>query len=161
MFESINKHLRLRAVLIAGIAAGTAFLVFNVLFMPLVLQVSPVVILRYMGSLILGSQVVIQTDVSPVVVGLVVHYLISLLLTLLIAIVVHRWGLVVGVIGGAILGLSLYAINLYTFTLFFQWFFAINNWVLLLSHVVFGAVAGGVYEVFDDYDLPLNRRTNT
>jgi hypothetical protein len=40
-------------------------------------------------------------------------------------------------------------------TLFFEWFFAINSVVLLLSHVLFGAVAGGVYELFDHYDLPL------
>jgi len=161
MFESINKYFSLRAVLIAGIAAGTAFLLCNLILMPLVLQTSPALILRYMGSLVLGSQVVTQTNITSILVGLVVHYILSLLLTLLIAIIIHRWGLIVGIIGGAILGLSLYIINLYTFTLFFPWFFAINNLILLISHVIFGAVAGGVYEVFDYYDLPVNRSKNS
>lgn len=160
MSVSIDKRIRWQAALIAGLAAGTAFLLVNLLLMPLILQVSPVIILRYMGSLVLGSQVVTQTDLFPVIAGLLVHYVVSLLLTLVIAIVVHRWGLLVGIVGGAILGLSLYTINLYTFTLFFPWFFAINNPVLLLSHIIFGAVAGGVYEVFDFYDLPLNRSKN-
>jgi hypothetical protein len=74
---------------------------------------------------------------------------------LVIAIVVHRWGLIVGIVGGAILGLAIYGINLYAMTTFFTWFFALNNRVLLLSHILFGAVAGGVYELFDHYDLPL------
>jgi hypothetical protein len=39
--------------------------------------------------------------------------------------------------------------------LFFEWFFAIHSSVMLLSHVLFGAVAGGTYELFDHYDLPL------
>ena len=40
-------------------------------------------------------------------------------------------------------------------TRIFDWFFTLNNPVLVLSHVVFGAVAGGVYEAFDHYDEPL------
>jgi hypothetical protein len=146
-----------RAVLIAGLVAGTAFLLTNVFLMPIVVQVDPLLSLRYFASLPLGRGVLTQTDNTTLiaVVGAIVHYLFSLLFALVIAIVVHRWGLIVGIAGGAILGLAIYGINLYTMTVFFTWFFALNNKVLLLSHVLFGAVAGGVYELFDRYDLPL------
>ena len=32
---------------------------------------------------------------------------------------------------------------------------AINNVLLVASHVLFGAVAGGIYELYDHYDVPL------
>jgi hypothetical protein len=70
----------------------------------------------------------------------------------LIAVVIHRWGLLVGIIGGGIMGIAIYLLNLYFFTVLFEWFFAINSSVLLLSHILFGATAGGVYELFDQYD---------
>jgi hypothetical protein len=69
--------------------------------------------------------------------------------------------MVVGIVGGAILGVAIYGINLYTLTLLFPWFFAINSTVILLCHAIFGAVAGGVYEMFDHYDLPVTTPTTT
>jgi hypothetical protein len=94
---------------------------------------------------------------SVVVVGVIVHYALSILFALVIALVIHRGGLWFGIIGGAILGLAIYSINLYTMTVFFEWFFAIHNTALLISHIVFGAVAGGVYEMFDHFDLPISQ----
>ncbi|MFN8449032.1 MAG: hypothetical protein U0521_10670 [Anaerolineae bacterium] len=46
-----------------------------------------------------------------IVVGVIVHYVLSFVFTLIITIVIHRWGLVVGIVGGALLGLALYGIN--------------------------------------------------
>lgn len=157
MLLSIQKNMTWRAVLIAGLIAGTVFLLTNVFLMPLVVEVNSSLSLRYFASLVLGQGVLTQTDntVTIAVIGVLIHYVLSLLFALVVAIVVHRWGLMVGIVGGAILGLAIYGINLYTMTVLFPWFFALNNQVLLLSHVLFGAVAGGVYELFDHYDLPL------
>ncbi len=71
----------------------------------------------------------------------------------ILAFIIHRWGLIVGIVGGALYGAALYFINLYTLTLLVPWLFAVNSMPLLISHVVFGAVAGGVYELFD-VDVP-------
>lgn len=157
MLNAIQKNMSWRAVLIAGLAAGTAFLVVNILLMSLLFNVDPGLSLRYIASLVMGQGVLTQTDNTTViaVVGVVIHYILSLIFATVVAVVVHRWGLLVGIIGGAILGLALYGINLYTLTVFFTWFFALNNTALLLSHVLFGAVAGGVYELFDHYDEPI------
>lgn len=145
-----------RALLLAWLAAGTAFLLVNVLAMPLVLEIDGTLALRYFGALLLGPDVLLGDDQTPLIVGALVNYGLALVFTTVIAIVVHRWGLLVGLLGGAALGLSIYGINLYTMTVFFEWFFALNSVVLLASHVLFGLVAGGVYELFDTYDEGLN-----
>ena len=153
MIGAIQKNVTWRAIPIAGFAAGIAFLLVNIILTPVVLEVDPILILRYFGALMLGSGVLTETGNDAIVVGLILHFLLSMVFTLLVTIVIHRWGLIIGIVGGAIMGLALYGVNLYTMTVFFEWFFAINSTVLLLSHVVFGAVAGGVYELFDHYDM--------
>lgn len=54
-----------------------------------------------------------------------------------------------GLVVGGLLGLALYAINYYTFTRFFPWFFPVRNWTDVVSHILFGALAGGVYEALE------------
>ena len=155
MIGALLKHVTWRAVLIAGVAAGTVFLITNLALLPLVLDVKPGLILRYFAGLVMGSDVLTDDGTEILLVGLLVHYALSLVFALPITIVVHRFGLGVGILGGAVLGLALYSINFYTLTNWAEWFFALKSTVLLFSHVLFGAVAGGVYELFDHYDQPI------
>jgi len=155
MIEAIQRNVMWRAIPFAGLVAGTVFLVMMLVLSPLLLQIDPSIILRYFASLVMGTSALVSDNVAFLLVGTLVHYVLSLVFTLVIAIVVHRWGLAVGIIGGAILGLSFYGINLYMGTLVFEWFFAIDSALLVVSHIVFGAVAGGVYETLDHYDEPL------
>ncbi len=154
MLQAIRDNMTWRAVPIAGLAGGTAFLALVLVLAPAWLGVDDAVILYYFASLVMGTDVLVaQANLPVLLVGVLVHYVFSLLFGLLIAIVVHRWGLLVGIVGGAVLGASLYAINLYTMTLFVPWFFAINSSLLFLAHVVYGAVTGGVYESLDRFDV--------
>ncbi|HML20373.1 MAG TPA: hypothetical protein PKD09_01915 [Aggregatilinea sp.] len=152
MWHSIQDHMSWRAIPIAGLAAGTVFLLVIMILTPVVMDVEPTIILRYFGSLVLGTDILLKDDILTLVVGIIVHYALSIAFTVLIAVVIHRWGLLVGIIGGGIMGIAIYLLNLYFFTVLFEWFFAINSSVLLLSHILFGATAGGVYELFDQYD---------
>ena len=156
MISVIRRQVAWRAIPIAAVVAGTLFLLVNILLMPFVLETDPLLLIRYQASLVLGPDVLVSPTASTILVGIITHYLLALIFTFIITIVIHRWGLLVGIMGGALLGLALYCINLYTMTLVFPWFFAINNSVLLLSHVLFGAAAGGVYELLDTYDQPLH-----
>jgi len=160
MIASIRRNMTWRAVPIAGLAAGTAFLLVTFIAMPLYGAPSGLM-LRYAAALVLGAGALTAEAAGPTVwaVGLVVHYALALAFALLVAVVVHRWGLLVGIVIGAVLGASLYAINLYAMTRFFEWFFAINSPALLIAHVIYGAVAGGVYELFDHYDEPFFGQT--
>lgn len=154
MIESARKNVTWWAVPLAAVVAGTAFLIAYWLLAPMMLDVKPNLLLRYFASIPLGDEVLIEDTSGNILVGLFVHYALSLLFTLVIAVVVHRWGMLVGLIGGMILGLAFYLINFYTMTLLFEWMFAIHSSALLIAHVVFGVVAGGIYEFFDDYDRP-------
>ncbi len=153
--DSLRRNVAWRAIPIAGLLAGTVFLIVNMTLTFLMFGVSPRLFLQYAASLVLGQNALTDTNLGVVVVGLVVHFAISLLLTFVISLVVHRWGLTVGIIGGAILGVCFWAINFYTMTLFVPWFFAINSVPIILSHLFFGAVAGGIYEQLDTFDLPV------
>ncbi|GIL09066.1 MAG: hypothetical protein BroJett033_5770 [Chloroflexota bacterium] len=160
LWASVRGNVAWKAIPVAGAAAGTVFLILSLVLMPLAFGVNATLVLRYFGSLVLGSQVLVQNDTLTLIVGVIMHYALSALFTLVIALVVHRWGLLVGVIGGGLLGLAIYGINLYLFTRllgWFEWFYALAGPVLLASHIAFGAVAGGVYELLDHYDVPFNQ----
>ena len=144
MIDAIQRNVAWRAIPIAGIAGGTAFLLIVILLSSAWLGVDSAMLLSYFASLVMGNGVLTNPSVLTLIVGIGVHYVLSIAFALIIALVVHRWGLWVGIGGGAILGLSLYAINLYTMTLMFPWFYGINSALLVVGHVLYGAVVGAV-----------------
>lgn len=133
----------------AGVIAGIVFLVANFIASA-VAQDNADVTIRLVASLVLGSGVLFdEPTVGVILVGIVVHFILSILFALLIAIVIHRWGLIVGIVGGGLLGLALYIINFFALSAIFPWFYAVTGWVMALSHILFGAVAGGAYEALE------------
>lgn len=143
---------------LAGIVAGAVFLLVNILYDWLAHGLNAWAILRYAASIVLGQGVLpppATFDAGIIIVGLLVALVLSIVYALILATIIHRWGLLVGIIGGALFGAAVYVINLYTFTLWFPWFFALNNVPFFLTHVLFGIIAGGVYELLDyDDDAP-------
>lgn len=153
--DVIKQNVAWRAIPIAAFVAGSVFLAMMMILNPIMYGIDSLFILRYFGSIGMGSDVLVESSATTLIVGVVIHYVLSLVFTLIISIVIHRWGMIVGIIGGGLLGLAIYAINFYTMTLFFEWMFAIQSMLLLISHIVFGAIAGGVYEALDSYDEPI------
>ena len=145
----------------AGLIAGTFFLLLILLVTPMVAGGNVWVVLRLLASVVLGSGVLAPPatfSLSALLAGLITHYILSLGYASLLAYIIHRWGLIVGLVGGALLGLALYALNFYTLTFFFPWFFAMRSWPVVLSHIIFGAVAGGVYESLEIEEfVPVDR----
>jgi hypothetical protein len=139
------------AALWAGVISGVVFLLANLLLAGLTLG-SPWIVLRILASIVLGSGVLpppVTFDLGIAIVALLVNFALSILFTGIIALIIHRWGLIVGLLGGAVLGLALYAINFYTFSFLFPWFFPFRSWMMVVSHLIFGAVAGGTYELLE------------
>jgi hypothetical protein len=137
------------AAIWAGVIAAIIFLLLNLFLTPLVLGGNAWVIVRLFASITMGEPVLAPPATfhgTALAAALLTHFVLSIGFAMLIAYILHRWGLIVGILGGAIIGLGLFCINFYTMTVFFPWFFAMRSWVFVLTHVLFGAIAGGVYE---------------
>lgn len=148
-----------KSALWSGIISGTVFLVFNMLLSYFYLG-SPWIYLRMTAAIVLGEKVLpppMTPELTIILVGALVHYGISILLAFIISLVIYRWGILVGILGGALLGVGFYLIKIYGLSYFFPWFYVLNNWVLFISHVLFGATAGGVYELLEKEEfIPVN-----
>jgi hypothetical protein len=137
-----------RAAAIAGTISGFIALGMNILLSAVVLD-SPWVFIRIIASLVLGKAILpppINLTSGVFLAALLIHLGLGLIYTALIAAVIHQWGILISLAGGALMGLAFYTINFYFFSILFPWFFAFRNWGFLLTHIVFGAVAGGIYE---------------
>lgn len=150
-FPNSRKVVDFRAVIFSGLISGLVFLLVNMILSWLVLG-TPWIFVRMVGAILLGEEVLPPpANFDPVVfiIAVGIHLLLSIIFTTILASIIHKWGLLVGIIGGAIFGLALYAINFYTFSFFFPWFFSLRSWIVLLSHVAYGATAGGIYEALE------------
>ena len=140
-----------RAAILAGLFAGVAlFLLLMALTATFV--GSPWVFARYAAAIVLGRSVLpppATFDGVVVFTAFAIHLVISVAYAALFAFILHRGGFLMGVLGGAFLGLCLYAIHWGTFTMFFPWFLDLRGSILLGAHVVFGALAGGMYELLE------------
>lgn len=140
-----------RAALWAGVVSGFAFLVVNMMLTQIYLG-SPWIIVRLAASVVMGKSVLpppATFEPGIFLSALLVHFPLSLAFAGIIAFVLHRWGMLVGILGGAVFGLALYCINFYTFSFFFPWFFPMRSWIMVVGHVAFGALAGGTYEALE------------
>jgi MFS family permease len=142
-----------RAAFIAGLVAGTVFLLANLFVVPALMEGHFWISVRLVASILMGRDILAPpatADVGALVAAIAIHYVLALAMAAVIAYVVHRGGLVGGILVGAVLGLAFYLIDYYTLTYFFPQFFAMKHWSVAASHVLFGALAGGVYELLED-----------
>jgi hypothetical protein len=137
------------AALWAGIIASVVYFLLSIFAVPALLETNMWVIIRLFASVFLGEDILAPPatfDSSALIVAVITTLVLSIGFTLLIAFVLHQWGMLVGIIGGAVFGLAIYLINFYSISYFFPWFFALGSWPFVITHIIFGAVAGGVYE---------------
>ncbi len=139
-----------RASVLAGLGAGTLFLILNLLIIPEALSTSVEVVLRYFASIVLGPGALGKAYGAGIVAtALALHYLLSVVAAISIAYVVHRWGVVGGTIGGILMGLAIYLFNMYSLTYFIPWFFSMESSIFLILHLIFGGAAGAIYEMLE------------
>lgn len=141
-----------RAAFAAGLVSGATTLIVLLIGYPLITGGTPWNVLRYMASIVLGNAILpppTTFNALALVTGVVVHLALSVFYAIVLALIIHRWGIIVGVLGGALFGLALFLINMFTFTNIFDWFYPLQSWSFLLLHVFFGALAGGLYELWE------------
>ena len=140
-----------RAAFLAGLFAGVALFLLQMALTALLVG-SAWIIPRMTAAIVLGRPALpppASFDAGIVAVAFLVHMALSMAYAALFAFILHRGGLVLGILGGAALGLGLYAINYFTFAAFFPWFLELKSTLIVLCHVIFGALAGGLYELLE------------
>ncbi|TAK12415.1 MAG: hypothetical protein EPO32_08980 [Anaerolineae bacterium] len=140
-----------RAAAWAGLASGLFSLLVNSALTGIALG-NPWLFVRMNAGILLGVGAVDSTagfSAGIAVAGALVYLMFSLLFGALVAFIVHRWGIAVGILGGAGIGLALYVLAVYGLSALYPWFYELRNWMMLVSTVVYGAVAGGLYEAWE------------
>lgn len=140
-----------KAAFRAGLVGWVVFLAVSMLLNAMYVG-SPWVATRLLASIILGPGALPPPATftpGTAIVAALVSLVLALAYAALIAYVVHRWGMIVGIIGGTLLGLAVYVINFYLLSYFFPWFFPLRSWIMAASHALLGGFAGGVYEALE------------
>jgi hypothetical protein len=141
-----------RAAVLAGVLAGIVTMLLWVILLAVVTGGSVWTPFHHIAAVLLGEGALTPSQTMEpqvVITGIVVHLFLSIVYAVILAFIIHRWGLIVGIIGGTLFGLAIYLINYYTFSYFYPWFYPLRSWIALVGHLVFGAVAGGLYETFE------------
>ncbi len=140
------------ALLAAGLGSGLLSLLITAILTAAYLG-SPWFMVRVAASLVFGPEVIPLSDhagIQVIVMGILVYLGLSLVYATLIVLVIHRWGLVVGFVGGGLLGLAIYFISLYALTMAFPWIYPLRSWILMAGYVAHGALTGTIYELLDE-----------
>jgi hypothetical protein len=140
-----------RAATIAGLIAAIVSLGAGMAVLQY-LHESALSLPRLLSTIALGRSALDTEAVSngqALAVGVGVHLVLGLVFAFVISFTLHRWGFWVGLIGGGLFGLALYAINTYTMSRFFPEFYFYRSWFMIGFHVLFGALCGGIYEAIE------------
>jgi uncharacterized membrane protein YagU involved in acid resistance len=142
----------LKAALWAGFVSGLIFFASVCLLVPATHpEITAPLLIRWFASILLGASVLTPATFTPFSLGagLLANLLLSIVFTCLLAFIVHKWGLWASLATGLAMGLCLYVINFYSMSYFFPWFWAMNTPSMLASHLIFGTLAGALYEYFE------------
>jgi hypothetical protein len=144
-------RVRWKAAVLAGLVAGAVFLMLEMAMVAMTGD-SPWGPPRMMAAIVLGKGVLpppATFDMMIMVVAMAVHFMLSVLFGLVLAVGValtrQRPSLGVAVLIGSVLGLMIYVVSFYGFTVLFPWFAMARNLISVVGHIVFGAVLAWVY----------------
>ncbi len=137
-----------RAAFWAGLLAGLVFLILEMLLVPMFLGGSPWGPPRMIAAIAMGREVLpppATFDLGIVMVALVIHFVLSILMAFVFALLANGRNVGTAIVIGIIFGLALYAFSFYVMTAVFPWFAEARNWVSILAHAAFGLVLGLTY----------------
>ena len=140
------------AALSASIIAGVVFAVLELGANWALRGVSPSVLLRMTGALVLGPSTLsppATVDAGIVLAATLVHLALSIVYGTFLALVLPRVEIAPGILIGGLFGLALYYVNFYGFNIFSPWFAGMRDWVSIASHFAFGAVLACAYNAIN------------
>lgn len=146
----MTEKLSVKAAVWAGVVAGLVFVIVEMLLVATVGGGSPWGPPRMMAAIGMGTDVLPPPptfDFGIVMVGMIIHFLLSIVLGLIFGWVVAkgRLGMGAAIVAGLVFGLVVYLVNFYLMTGLFPWFANARNWITVFAHLVFGGVLGWAY----------------
>ena len=141
-----------RAVLFSAMVAGTVATLVQLLFWWVFWDVLPGILYRdarLTAAIVLGRGVLpppATFDAKVFVVATFIHFALSFVYCVVLAILVGRRSRGRASAIGAGFGALLFVVNMYGFTLVFPWFAVARDWITLSSHMVFGMTAAVCYQ---------------
>ncbi|CAN5256636.1 hypothetical protein BH24PSE2_BH24PSE2_08140 [soil metagenome] len=138
-----------RAV-IAGLIAGLVFVMMEMLLVTVAMGQSPWGPPRMMAAIVMGRDVLpppASFNFLIIMIGMMLHLVLSIAYAVLLAFIIRSMSMGAAIGIGALFGLILYLVNFFGLTAVFDWFAMARNWVTVISHVAFGAVAAWYYRV--------------
>ena len=146
------------AAIWSGFISGSVFYLLNISLVPFVNGGNSWTVIRYLASPVLGESILpppATFNIPALIVSIICTLILAIIFTIIVSYVLHRGGLILGITGGALFGLALYFINFNTLTLLVPWLFALSSPVMMVTHIIFGIMAGGLYETFEveEYEL--------
>lgn len=150
-----------RAAAWAGIAAGSVFLIIEMLLVPLLQNGSPWEMPRMIAAIVLGPALFDATfGVGALLIALAIHFALSLTFALVLAKLVRNASPSIATLVGITFGLVIYAIDFHGLTALFPWFAEARNLITVLAHAAFGGVAGYAYRALGvERDVSVTGRT--
>ncbi len=137
------------AIVWSGIISGITSLPILFFILPALIGLDTNSIIQYWASILLGNAVITvptSFSFSHLFIAILVHIALTLLLATIVASIFHRFGTLMGIVGGAIIGLAYYLINIYSMTYFFNWMYLFEGPAFLLFNMLIGAMTGFFYE---------------
>lgn len=146
----MTAKLDVKAAVSAGLIAGLVFVIVEMLLVATVGGGSPWGPPRMMAAIAMGTDVLPPPptfDLGIVMIGMIIHFVLSVILGLILGWVISNWRLGMGmaILVGLVFGLLVYLVNFYVMTGLFPWFANARNMITIFAHLVFGGVLGWVY----------------
>jgi uncharacterized membrane protein YagU involved in acid resistance len=141
------------AALYAGVAAGILATLVQIALWSIFADALPTIFFRdarFTAAIVMGRRVLVPTtsfDARIMLVATLVHFALSIAYGLILARLIARLGPALSLLVGAVFGLTVYGMNMYSFTSVFPWFEATRDWITVAAHLVFGIAAAGVYKL--------------
>lgn len=136
------------AGVMGGVVAGAAYLVAQVSFTAAVHPGTAAEPLQRIAAILMGPDVAPPpSEFTLTVLGmaLIIHLGLSMVFGRFVAALAWRRHATTGIVLGALVGLGLYAVNFgLVAPIAFPWFEGSIQWVTILDHLLFGAIAAAV-----------------
>lgn len=133
----------------AGVIAGIAFMILEMLMVWAFLGQSPWAPPRMIAAMALGREVLpppASFDWGVFTAAMLIHFALSIIYGLISGWIVHRAGNGNAILICGFLGLAIYFINFFLIApAAFPWFVEAQSWVSFVAHLVFGLVLGASY----------------